>query len=383
MTQIYHPQPIRRLTGSTNDLERTLSRQIEAEYHSDILKHMRSMEESTAPNASMIDQQPEITWYMRPYLIDMLIDYHHHYRLQPETLYLAVNLVDRYCSMRIIYQRHYQLVGLTALWIASKYEDKKSRTPTKSDLRKMCMDNYEEDMFVQMELHILSTIGWSIGHSTVESFLKLSLGADNLTTSVAAVSSFLGEVSLYSKAFMEFLPSTIASSAHTLALIILGFYPAVPSFVSKQVLECIQLLKEAMKTPSAALVRKYSSKQHFEAAIIVEEYVAKEKQQATQITFPPTPPPMLSTCPSSIASQMTPVTPASSVSTPIYTPTKSDLHIVPPPRAPFRKSVASSVGSDGEYLTPPCTPADAIAAAANAAAVAARNYSVPMECSRF
>ena len=41
----------------------------------------------------------------------------------PETLFLTVTLFDRYLSQVIIKKNEMQLVGLTALLLASKYED--------------------------------------------------------------------------------------------------------------------------------------------------------------------------------------------------------------------------------------------------------------------
>lgn len=41
----------------------------------------------------------------------------------PETLYLMVTLLDRYLSQAKIKKNEMQLVGLTALLLASKYED--------------------------------------------------------------------------------------------------------------------------------------------------------------------------------------------------------------------------------------------------------------------
>jgi hypothetical protein len=68
--------------------------------------------------------QREIQWFMRPYLIDFLIEAHSAFSLLPETLFLTVNLLDRYCSKRVVYKQHYQLVGCAALLIAAKYGDK-------------------------------------------------------------------------------------------------------------------------------------------------------------------------------------------------------------------------------------------------------------------
>lgn len=41
---------------------------------------------------------------MRPYLVDFLIEIHQQHRLRPETLYLALNIVDRYVSKRIVFK---------------------------------------------------------------------------------------------------------------------------------------------------------------------------------------------------------------------------------------------------------------------------------------
>jgi hypothetical protein len=67
---------------------------------------------------------------MRPYLLDFLIEAHQYFQLLPETLFLTINLLDRYCSRRVVYKRHYQLVGCASLPIAAKYGDRKDRVPT-------------------------------------------------------------------------------------------------------------------------------------------------------------------------------------------------------------------------------------------------------------
>jgi len=41
----------------------------------------------------------------------------------PETLYLTCNLIDRYLAKRNVTRKRLQLVGVTAMLIASKYEE--------------------------------------------------------------------------------------------------------------------------------------------------------------------------------------------------------------------------------------------------------------------
>ena len=42
--------------------------------------------------SELIDQQPELRWHMRSYLVDFLVEIHLQHRLRPETLYLALNI---------------------------------------------------------------------------------------------------------------------------------------------------------------------------------------------------------------------------------------------------------------------------------------------------
>ena len=130
----------------------------ESDYQSETLDHMRFMEKQTMPTVELMDVQPELHWFMRPYLVDFLIEIHQTFRLLPETLYLTMNIVDRYVSKRIVYKRHYQLVGCAALLIAAKFEDAKDRVPTVQELSQMCCNAYDASAFTQMEGHVLSTL---------------------------------------------------------------------------------------------------------------------------------------------------------------------------------------------------------------------------------
>lgn len=70
-----------------------------------------------------IDTQPEINSKMRSILIDWLTDVHRKFELMPESLYLTINIVDRYLSMKTVPRRELQLVGISSMLIACKYEE--------------------------------------------------------------------------------------------------------------------------------------------------------------------------------------------------------------------------------------------------------------------
>lgn len=60
---------------------------------------------------------------MRAILIDWLIEVHLKFKLLPETLFLTINLIDRYLEKQIIPRTKLQLIGVTSMLISSKYEE--------------------------------------------------------------------------------------------------------------------------------------------------------------------------------------------------------------------------------------------------------------------
>jgi cyclin B len=70
-----------------------------------------------------MEQQPKINETIRSTLIDWIIQIHYNFKLLPETLFLTVNLVDRYLEKQVVSKRDVQLVGVAAMLIATKYEE--------------------------------------------------------------------------------------------------------------------------------------------------------------------------------------------------------------------------------------------------------------------
>lgn len=59
----------------------------------------------------------------RTIAMDWLMEVHNRFGLMPETLYLTINIFDRFLSVKTVPKRELQLVGITALLLASKYEE--------------------------------------------------------------------------------------------------------------------------------------------------------------------------------------------------------------------------------------------------------------------
>jgi len=228
---------------------------------------------------------------MRPYLLDFLVEAHAAFQLLPETLFLAVNLLDRYCSRRVVYKRHYQLVGCAALLIAAKYGDKKDRVPTVRELKSMCCSLYDDEMFTQMEWHVLQTLNWMVGHPTVDSFLQLALSEVAYDAEVEHMTLYIAEIALFHKEFVSARPSVLARSALALARCILSRTQANASDWSGAYdPQTVMSLSNHLYQPSQVLSRKYASMHLSNVSTIVDEFLQHQAQIARRAAAPPTPP---------------------------------------------------------------------------------------------
>lgn len=76
--------------------------------------------------AYLESNQRDLNSAMRGILVDWMVEVAEEYKLQPETLFLAVQYVDRYLSQprsRDLARSKLQLVGVTAMLLAAKYEE--------------------------------------------------------------------------------------------------------------------------------------------------------------------------------------------------------------------------------------------------------------------
>ena len=228
---------------------------------------------------------------MRPYLLDFLIEAHGAFALLPETLFLTVNILDRYCAKRVVYKRHYQLVGCASLLIAAKYGDYKERVPTIRELGNMCCSLYDEEMFTQMEWHVLQTLNWAIGHPTVDSFLQIALDGYKGDSEVEYMACYVSEIALFHKDFIGTAPSDVARASLALSRIILGrpqashFNWAVDYDPSTLV-----SLSQHLHRPSQVLSRKYASALLCRVSTTLESFLTQHAAIARGYVTPPTPP---------------------------------------------------------------------------------------------
>jgi hypothetical protein len=60
---------------------------------------------------------------MRGILIDWIIEVHYQFKLKTESLFLTINLIDKYLEKIMVSKENLQLVGVSSMLIACKYEE--------------------------------------------------------------------------------------------------------------------------------------------------------------------------------------------------------------------------------------------------------------------
>lgn len=190
-----------------------------SEYVYDILDYMKELELKTMPNPNYIDQQKELQWRMRGVLIDWLLEVHTRFHLLPETFYLTVNIIDRFLSCKVVQLERLQLVGITAMFIASKYEEVLS--PHVGNFRHVADDGFSEQEILSAERYILATLNYDLSFPNPMHFMRRISKADNYDISTRTLAKYLLEITLLDHRFLAFRPSINAAASMHLARIIL------------------------------------------------------------------------------------------------------------------------------------------------------------------
>ncbi|KAH6788573.1 Cyclin A3 [Perilla frutescens var. frutescens] len=187
-------------------------------YASDIYEYLHNMEMEAKrrPLADYLEKtQKDVTANMRGVLIDWLVEVAEEYKLLPDTLYLTVSYIDRFLSSNVLNRQRLQLLGVSSMLIASKYEE--INPPHVEDFCYITDNTYSKEEVVKMEADVLKTLRFEMGNPTVKTFLRKFTRIcqeDDETSSLQLefLAYYLAELSLLDYGCVKFLPSMVAAS---------------------------------------------------------------------------------------------------------------------------------------------------------------------------
>lgn len=196
-----------------------------SEYVNEIFEYLKKLEPETQPNPSYMDDQMDLKWQMRGILVDWLVEVHTRFRLLPETLFLSVNIVDRFLTNKIVMLDKLELVGVTAMFIAAKYEEVFS--PHVQYFRNVADDGFTEEEILRAERFILATLDYNLSYPNPMNFLRRISKADQYDFQTRTFAKYLMEISLLDHRFLEYLPSHVSAAAMYMARMMLNRGPWV------------------------------------------------------------------------------------------------------------------------------------------------------------
>ncbi len=167
-----------------------------------------------------MDNQKDLAWKMRGILTDWLIQVHTRFRLLPETLYLAVNIIDRFLSARVVSLAKLQLVGITCMFLAAKVEE--IVAPSAMNFLYCADSSYTEAEILQAEKYILKTLEWNMGYPNPIHFLRRVSKADEYNVQARTVAKYFLEIECVEWRLIAAPPSLLAAASMWLARFVLG-----------------------------------------------------------------------------------------------------------------------------------------------------------------
>ncbi|MFH4978446.1 hypothetical protein AB6A40_005155 [Gnathostoma spinigerum] len=182
------------------------------EYSDDMYNYIYALEKKFGVEENFL-QGCEVTYRMRHILVDWLIQVQIRFHMLPETLFLTINLLDRYLSTKSVTKADLQLVGVTCMFIAAKYEE--MYPPELHDFVYITDNSFTKNAILKMEIKILSAIGLDLGRPQVIQFIRYL--STNFNTVVHPMAKYIGEIAVCDYSTAHLLPSEIAAAAVWLA----------------------------------------------------------------------------------------------------------------------------------------------------------------------
>ncbi|KAK6939082.1 Cyclin, C-terminal domain [Dillenia turbinata] len=181
------------------------------EYIDDLYTFYRKSEGSSCVSPNYMMRQSDINERMRGILIDWLIEVHYKFELMEETLYLTVNVIDRFLEVQQVVRKKLQLVGVTAMLLACKYEE--VTVPVVEDLIIISDKAYSRKEVLEMEKLMVNALQFNMSVPTPYVFMRRFLKAAQSDKQLEHISFFIIELCLVEYEMLKFPPSLLAAAA--------------------------------------------------------------------------------------------------------------------------------------------------------------------------
>jgi cyclin B len=196
--------------------------QLLSEYVNDIYAYMMKLENIFPIRSNFLESQMDVTPKMRSVLLDWINEVHHQFNLENETFHMAVSMIDRYLqTVHSTPRKYLQLVGVTALFMASKYEE--LMPPEIGDFVYVTDDTYSKEQILHMETKMFKALDFQLCKPLPIHFLRrYAKAAGSLADRQYIAAKYFIELACIDYELAKCKPSEIAAASLYLSLYIMN-----------------------------------------------------------------------------------------------------------------------------------------------------------------
>ena len=162
---------IKNNTLSNDKINEKYDLQFAEEYQEEIIPYLISLEYKKRINPNYMLKQSDINEKMRMILIDWLIEVHLKFKLLPETLFLTINFIDRYLQNNQTKRDKLQLIAVSSLLIACKYEE--IYPPEISSFVYITDNAYKKEDILNYEIKILEDLEYDLTYPSILRYFEI------------------------------------------------------------------------------------------------------------------------------------------------------------------------------------------------------------------
>lgn len=264
-----------------------------SEYADEIFDYYHILEKRTLPDPDYLQFQRDLSPAMRSIIVDWLVEVHSKFRLLPESLLLAINIMDRFLSKELIEKNRFQLLGTASLFIAAKYEEVYS--PSIKNYAYITDSAFTEDEIRQAENCLLKTLDFDISFPSPYNFLRRISKADDYDIHARAIGKFLLEISVVDHRFIGILPSECAAGAMYISRKMLGrnewnemLVHYSGGYQEHQLVTVCEMIISYLVGPiiHEEFFKKYSTKKFYKVALLSRQWAKKIVKEGKNIMDP-------------------------------------------------------------------------------------------------
>ena len=250
------------------------------EYTREINNYLRDAEKNLLPPNQIFENQTNLTPKMRATLIDWLVEVQKKKKFHTDTLFFAVNYIDRYLIERDIDKSKFQLLGSAAMLLASKTEE--IHPVSCHSMVHLSGESFSVNALCRMESALFSTLDYNVTPVVSSHFLKRYLLCAGGSSKFTIFAYYVNETLLLDSDFIDLKPSLVAAGVIAFSMAVIKDAPVWSKELQAETMYSLTELKPVVSKIHSSVLSIAASR--FQA--IRKKYASQDNECVSTIEIP-------------------------------------------------------------------------------------------------